>query len=136
MSQEDVEAFKRAIEAANRRDVDALLEELDPDVEWPRPAILESLGGEAMVYRRREGVRELVRDVYESFAEIHVEITEIRDLGDRLVPIGRLRARGTESGAETESPLGYFVHYKNGKAIQIRTFLDPEEALEAAGLRE
>jgi hypothetical protein len=34
MSQEDVEAFKRAIEAANRRDVEAFLAELDPDVEW------------------------------------------------------------------------------------------------------
>ena len=30
MSHENVETFKRAVEAANRRDVEALLEELDP----------------------------------------------------------------------------------------------------------
>jgi len=30
MSQENVEAFKRAIEAYSRRDIDALLEEIDP----------------------------------------------------------------------------------------------------------
>ena len=34
MSQENVEAVKRAREAANRGDIEALLEELDPEVEW------------------------------------------------------------------------------------------------------
>jgi hypothetical protein len=34
MSQENVEAFKWAIEAYNRRDIDAFLEEIDPEVEW------------------------------------------------------------------------------------------------------
>jgi hypothetical protein len=33
MSKENVEALKRAVEAATRRDVEALLEELDPEVE-------------------------------------------------------------------------------------------------------
>jgi hypothetical protein len=48
MSQENVEAFKRALNAGNRRDIEALLEELDPEVEW-HSAILASLGGEATV---------------------------------------------------------------------------------------
>jgi hypothetical protein len=33
MSQENVEAFKRVIEALNRRDIESLLERYDPDVE-------------------------------------------------------------------------------------------------------
>ena len=33
MSQENVEAFKRGLEAGNRGDVEALLEELDAEVE-------------------------------------------------------------------------------------------------------
>lgn len=61
---------------------------------------------------------------------------EIRDIGDRIVAIGRIHARGTESGAETESPWAYPVQFNNGKVILIRTYLDPSEALEAAGLRE
>jgi hypothetical protein len=40
-----------------------------------------------------------------AFAEIHSEYSEVRDLGDRTVAIGRLRARGNESGAATESPI-------------------------------
>ena len=135
MSKEDVEAFKRGLDTFNRRDVEALLEELDPEVEW-HPALPVLVGGEATVYRGHEGIREMLRDLYEAFAENHVEIWEIRDLGDRLVVIGRTRARGKESGAETESPWGGVAEYKDGRAIRIRTYLDPNDALEAAGLSE
>ncbi len=48
MSQENVEAFKRGAEAYNRQDVDALLKELDPEVEW-HSALLIPFGGEATV---------------------------------------------------------------------------------------
>jgi ketosteroid isomerase-like protein len=135
MSQENVEAFKRGNEAYNRRDVEALLKDLDPAVEW-HPALDVLLGGEAAVYRGHEGVRELLRSTDETLGEIHAEFSRIQDLGDRVIAIGRLRTRGKESGIETESPLGYVAKFKDGKVIQIRTYLDPEAALEAAGLRE
>ena len=50
MSQENVEVFKRGVEAYDVRDIDALLEDLDPDVEW-QPVLQVLLGGEATVYR-------------------------------------------------------------------------------------
>jgi ketosteroid isomerase-like protein len=135
MSRENVEAFERAIEAYNRRDIDAFLEPIDPEVELPGAlqALLES---EAKVYRGYEGVRQWVRDIDEALANIRLELPEIHDLGDRLVAIGRLSARGQASGAETESPFGCVVEWKNGKATRVVSFLDRKEALEAAGLRE
>jgi ketosteroid isomerase-like protein len=135
MSQEDVEGFKRAVEAGNRADVEAVLEELDPDVEW-HPALIASLEAEATVYRGHDGVREWFRAASETFPERHTEAEEIRNLGDRIVAIGRIRMRGKASGAETESPIAYLVEYGNGKATQVRSYLDPQEALEAAGLSE
>src|SRR4051812_24393764 len=58
MSQENVEAFKRAVDAGNRGDVEAgMLKELDPAVEW-HPVLLASLEAEATVYRGHDGVRE------------------------------------------------------------------------------
>ena len=130
-----MEAVKRAAEAGNRRDVEAILQELDPEVEW-HPGMPAVLGGEATVYRGHEGVRELWRDLYEAFAEIHIEYSEIRDFGDRVLAIGRFSARGRGSGAETEAPVAYLVEVKNGKGIRVRTFLDPKEALAAAGLSD
>jgi ketosteroid isomerase-like protein len=110
-------------------------EELDADVEW-HSAVLGSLRGEATVHRGHDGVREMLRDLYEAFGEFQVELSEIRDLGDRIVGIGRWIARGEESGVETTQPHAAVVDFKNGKAIRVRSYLDPKEALAPAGLRE
>jgi ketosteroid isomerase-like protein len=112
-----------------------MLEELDADVEW-QSAILGSLGGEATVHRGHAGVRDMLRDLYEAFSEFQVEFSDIRDLGDQVVAIGRWITRGEESGVEITPPLASVVEFKNGKAIRVRSFLDPKEALAAVGLRE
>ena len=135
MSQENVEAFNRVVDAYNRRDVEAMVEGLDPEIEY-HAALPMLLGGEATVYRGHEGVRRLFREIYDAFDEIHVEFSEVRDLGDRVVAIGRIRMRGKGSGAETESPSGSVADYENGKAIRVWTYLDPKEAFQAAGLSE
>jgi ketosteroid isomerase-like protein len=135
MSQQNVESFKRFADANNRRDVDALLAELDPDVEW-QSAVLGSMGGDATVHRGHAGVRRMLRDLYEAFSEFRVEFSDIRDLGDRVVATGRWITRGGESGAEVTPPLASVVDFENGKAIRVRSYLDPKEALEAAGLSE
>ena len=135
MSQENVEAFKRGVEAYNRRDAEALVEGLDPEVEW-HPALLVMLGGETTVYRGHEGVRALLRDIDDTLSDIHVEFSDIRDRGDQVVATGRIRTRGKASGAATEAPLGYVADFRDGKVTRIRTFLDPMEALEAAGPSE
>jgi ketosteroid isomerase-like protein len=134
MSQENVESFKRANDAFNRRDVDALLAEVDPNVEL-HPAMAGLLGGDATVYRGHEGVRAWLRDNEEAFVEFSSDY-EIRDLGERVLAIGHLRGRGKQSGVVIESPAGWVVEYKNGRAIHGRAFLNPEQALEAVGLRE
>jgi ketosteroid isomerase-like protein len=135
MSQENVEAFKRGVDAFNRGDIEALLEVIDPEVEW-HDVFGQMLGGEATAYRGHEGVRELFGDLSGAFAELHTEYSEIRDPGDRIVAIGHIRTRGSESGAETESPLWTISQWKNRKLTRLRTYLDPKEGREAAGLRE
>jgi ketosteroid isomerase-like protein len=135
MSQANVDVFKRAFDAINRRDAEALVAELDPEVER-HPAILMAIGGKQTVYRGHEGVREWLRDLYETLSEFRAEYPDIRDLGDRTVAIGHFHARGTASEVAIESPHATVVEFKNGKGIRIRTFLDPKDALDAAGLRE
>ena len=135
MSQENVEIVRRVSDAYNRRDVGAMLDELHPEVEW-HPWLQLQLGGEATVYRGHEGVRKGVREVEEAFSEIQAEQTEIRDLGERVVAIGHLRGRGSESGAITESAIAWIVEFKSGKVIRVREYLDPKKALEAVGLSE
>ena len=135
MSQENVHAITRFADANNRRDVEAMLDELAADVEW-HSAILGSLRGEAAVYRGHAGIRELYTDLYEAFSDFRLEFGEYRDLGDRVVAIGRWVTRGEESGAESTHPLAVVVDLRNAKAFRVHAYLDPKEALEAAGLRE
>jgi ketosteroid isomerase-like protein len=134
MSQENLEAFRRSIEAANRRDLDGLLEELDPAVEW-HAGLFELLGGEATVYRGREGARQAVRELLEAFPDFQLDISEARALGDRVLGIGRIHAHGAASGVEVDSFYAYLVRFKDGKGIWVRSFIHPQH-LEAAGLWE
>jgi ketosteroid isomerase-like protein len=124
MSQENVEAFKRGLEASNRRDIEALVDTLDPGVSWS-PAVPVLLGAEAKVYRGHDGVREMFRGFYDAVDEIHVEYSEIRDLGDRVLGIGRIRTRGKASGAATESPFACISDFKHGKSVRVRPIRSP-----------
>jgi ketosteroid isomerase-like protein len=74
MSKENVEAFKRGLEAGNRGDVDALLAELHPEIEW-HSALHVLMGGQQTVFRGHDGVRTMIGDLYEAFAEVHIEMS-------------------------------------------------------------
>jgi ketosteroid isomerase-like protein len=134
MSRANVEAFKRSIEAYNRNDVEGLLAGLDAEVEW-RPVLPVVLGGQATVYRGHDGIREMLRDLDEILDERQLGFSEIHDVGERVVAVGRLTIRGRGSGLRTESPFGWVSEFSNGKATRIQTYLNPDEALEVGGLR-
>ena len=70
------------------------------------------------------------------FHDFRIEFAEIRDLGDRIIGIGRWSTCGEESGVESTQPLAVVADLKNGKTIHVRTYFDPKDALEAVGLRE
>jgi ketosteroid isomerase-like protein len=131
MSDENVETFKRGIDAYNRRDVEALLEEVHPQAEW-RPLLPVLLGGDAALYEGHDGARQGIRELEEAFSELRAEPVEFRDLGERVLTIGHLHGLGRESGIAVESPISWLADFKDGKVIRIREYLDPGEALEAA----
>ena len=66
--------------------------------------------------------------------------------GRRLGDPGTLASESSRSAASArvarkaappvEFPGAWVVEYKNGKAVRVREYLDPKEALEAAGLEE
>jgi ketosteroid isomerase-like protein len=135
MSQENVEAFERAVAAYNRRDIDAFLNEFDPEAEW-HSLTQVMFGGEEAVYRGHRGIREGVEDIDEALSEMHIECSEIRDLDHGIVVIGRVRGHGRSSGVAIDSPINWVVEFKGGKVARMRDYLEAAAALEAAGLSE
>ena len=138
MSEENVErlqALQRGTEAFNRRDAEGMIEELDAEIEW-KDGIQVLLGGKEQTFHGHEGVRDLVREQDELFSEFSTEYSEVREQGGKVVAIGVFRTRGRRSGVPMESPLATVIEFKGAKAVRIRTYLDPDEALEAAGRSE
>ena len=75
-------------------------------------------------------------DLVETFDTWRISCEDIRDLGDRVIALGTIRATGRESGVETEFPLSILARYKDGLLIDFVDYGDREQVLEAAGLSE
>jgi ketosteroid isomerase-like protein len=133
MSEENVELVRQALNAFTHRDVEEMLSYVDAEGEL-HSAIIG--GAEGNVYRGHEGFRRWYADSFESFEDLRNEWSEFRDLGDRVLAFGRVKARGRESGVELDSPMGWVFTVRRGRLVKAEGFLSRAEALEAAGLSE
>jgi ketosteroid isomerase-like protein len=59
---------------------------------------------------------------------------EIRDCGDRVVALGRMRGRARKSGAALEVTAGWVAHFRDGLVTSFHTHGDRAKALEAVGI--
>ena len=133
MSQANMEIAKRVIDAFNRRDLNAILECVNQDVEW-FPALSVTFGG---ALRGREGIESYVREVGDTWEEYCVVDQDFRDLGgDQVLVLSRIKGRGTASGGVVDAAMGQVFDFRDGKIARVRTYLDHGEALRAAGLSE
>ena len=133
MSQENVEIVRRSLQAYADGDLEEMLSYIDPEGEI-QSAIIG--GAEGRVYRGHDGLRRWFAETQESFEDLRTELTEFRDLGDRVVGFGHIHARGRESGLELDSATGWVFELQGGKVVKAQGFLNPADALEAAGLGE
>jgi ketosteroid isomerase-like protein len=131
MSQENVERFWEGIDALRRQDVDAILDDMSEDVVWiPGRSAVEG------TYHGHAGLRRFLADTAENFEVFEPGFDEVRDLGDRVLAIGRFRLRARGSGVDTDFPVAGIATYRDGKLIRWEDFRERHLALEAAGLSE
>jgi ketosteroid isomerase-like protein len=134
MSQENVELVRRGYEAFARGDIEAVLELLDPDVDW-QPAIAPILGVETV--RGREAVRRFfTQDLFEGFDEFRADPLSFEDFGDSILVMVRYTGRGERSGIEMDQTFATVYTLRDGKTVSMHDYSTRAEALEAAGLRE
>jgi ketosteroid isomerase-like protein len=133
MSQENLAIAQRFLDAFNRRDLNVLMDTATPDI-----AFFAALAGtiDDNSFQGREGMRAYFADVDSAWEEFRLIVDEYRDLGDRLLTLGRLEGRGRGSGAAVDTPQGAVLDIRDGKISCVRSYLDHGEALRAAGLEE
>jgi ketosteroid isomerase-like protein len=136
MSQQNVEAVRRAFEAWNADDLDACLAELDPEVEW-HPSIEPALEGGETTYRGLDGARKAWDDYRGgAWERLTVRIQEIRDLGESVLVLGHLDLTARTTRMRFHEELGSLMTFRGGKILRSEDFLSHAKALEAAGLSE
>lgn len=131
MSQENVELVRGAFAVVTiPGDPETMIAATDAGFEMH----LVGVGGEPVYYAGASGIREFFRDVAESWESFRFEATEIHDLGDRVLVLGDVGGRGRGSGVEVDDRWAWIVELAEGRAANLKGFLDQREALEAAGL--
>ena len=94
MSQENVEIMRKGMDAWNQHDVGLWLSYAAPDVEWmpAGPAAVERT-----VYRGHDEVASGFAAIWETWDLFQLEEAQIRDLGDSVLWLGRVKMRGSAS---------------------------------------
>jgi ketosteroid isomerase-like protein len=129
MAQGDLAMVRQALEGFGGQSAEELIPWTTEDVEL-RSAVIGTAEGN--MYRGHDGVREWARERDESFDEIRFISDEIREVGDLVVVLGHIHARGEASGLTLDAPSGWVVSVRDGKIATLHGYLDHGAALEAA----
>jgi len=128
MSQANVDVVMRAIAAFSAGDAEAFAALTTSDLEWK--AGLVAVEGE--IFRGRDGVMTYFARLDSAWDEFLFLADDIRDLGDAVLVLGRLRGRGRGGGVPVESPVGAVWDLRGGLIRRLRAYLDHDEALAVA----
>jgi ketosteroid isomerase-like protein len=132
MSQENIEVTRRAIEAYNQRDFEALEQVNHPDMELDWSA---SRGLQAGVYRGWGEVRAFYDNFLDTFEEVRLEPERFIESGDSVVVPNSAQIRGRE-GIETPVHSALVFEIRDGRVIRLCLYQETGEALAAAGVEE
>jgi len=124
-----LEIVRGSYEAFARHDLDAVLADMDPDIEWYQAQGLPHGG----LYR---GLDEVRRNIFEPldrdwWVEFSAEPDEFIDAGEEVVVLGRYRGVAKGTGKRLDVPFVHVWVLREGKAIRFRQFLDTAGWVEA-----
>jgi ketosteroid isomerase-like protein len=123
----------RIWKATRERDLETLSGLMSPSLEFEAPVTAGAIGKKDTTYRGREGLRELLEDLAQGFAEIFPQVEHYWEVGDHVVALGRLRGR-TRDGGEVDTPAQWAWRIEDGLAVWVCQYTKVEEALRAVGL--
>jgi ketosteroid isomerase-like protein len=134
MSQENAELVRRAYDAWNDRDLDAMaaFAAADFTLDWSNALSVDVLG----TYEGTPAWQELFREMWDMWDQVSMEPKELIAAGDHVVAPVRFRAIG-RGGVEVEAAQTAHVWtIGEGQLLRCKLYQSKQEALEALGLSE
>jgi ketosteroid isomerase-like protein len=117
-----VDIVRRSYEAFARDDMDGVLADMHPDIEWHQAQGLPHGG----YYR---GIDEVRRNIFdpldeEWWDEFDADPDEFLDAGEQVVVLGRYRGVAKATGKTLDVPFVHVWTLRDGRAVRFRQFLD------------
>jgi ketosteroid isomerase-like protein len=132
VSRENVEIVRLANAVSSNGDFRAAFQFFDPAIEW----VVAREHPDARTLRGHEALTDYQREWQETLPDMRVEQDRVLDAGDKVVAIGVARGTGSGSGVDIGVPIAFVVTVRDGLITRVQEYLDPTEALKAAGLDE
>jgi ketosteroid isomerase-like protein len=130
VGREQLESIRHSLEAWNRGDIDALLDEVHADSEY----MVAEESPNHQVLRGREEIAAYLRDWRQTVSGMHYEILDQRDAGDSVVTLGRMTGRAGDDGPKVTVELAFVSRFDGDRLVRTEEYLDADRALAAAGL--
>jgi ketosteroid isomerase-like protein len=131
MSQENVEIVRAAIDALNRRDLEAALKHVDPGFEFDFSRAVGLLRG---VFKPDQ-MRAFWDEIFGMWEAVRFEIDEIVEAGEQVAVSSADYYRGRDGIELTIHPCSVWT-FRNGRVVHLCFYQEWHEALEAVGLAE
>jgi ketosteroid isomerase-like protein len=126
----DVMVVKAVFAAFAERDLERVLELIDPEVEFT--PMTSDFAGRTEPYRGHEGIREYFRDVSRVWDDLRLSPRDYRDIGGVVLVTGRVNARS--AARIVDGSTGWIWRVRDGRVVYARVYASAAEAEEAAGV--
>jgi ketosteroid isomerase-like protein len=133
MSKENVEVVRRAVDAFNRGDLQAALEDWSADAVWDWS---NSHGFDAGIFRGHTEIRVFWQQFLETFDELRFELDEIVEVEEGVLIADNVGYVQGREGIEAQARSAWLITTGGGQITSLTMYQTKQEALEAAGLRE
>jgi uncharacterized protein len=111
------ETVKALYAAAGRGDFEAMMQLLDPDVEWITPQTLPWSRGD---YHGRAQVGEYFASLGEAADDVRVEPAELLSCGEHVVALGDYSGRSRSTGRSFNARFAHVMTIREGKVAAMR----------------
>jgi hypothetical protein len=130
VTEEREQVLRRGFQLWNERDFESLAEIIHPEIEIDATNRVLNPAR----YHGIEGFRELTNETFDVWEEWWIEPTKFLWNGDRVFVETRINARGKGSGIEVAETYYAVWTVENGLGTMMEIHVDPDRAMESAGL--
>ena len=124
--------LRAAYDGFGRRDIDAVLSVMDPDIDWDATDALAHTGR----YHGHEGVTEYIESLSTAWEEFELNPEQFTESGDgtRVMVLGNVKGRLAANGQDVEARFAHVLELDDrGNVTRLKVCLDREAALELTG---